>query len=62
MLIAFLALWVNRALGARCSTAAPLALPVTFNVVDPDFPDTLIRGIPAKIGTPTQDIVVLPWA
>ena len=62
MLSILLGLWVGRALAARCNTAAPVALPVTFNVVDPDFPDTLIRGIPASIGTPPQDIVVLPWA
>jgi hypothetical protein len=38
-----------------------MALPITDTVVDPTIPGSLMRGIPAQIGTPPQDIVVLPW-
>jgi hypothetical protein len=57
----FVALWVGRALGAACGTASPMALPITDTAVDPNIPDSLMRGIPARIGTPPQNIVVLPW-
>ncbi|GKT45017.1 uncharacterized protein ColSpa_05198 [Colletotrichum spaethianum] len=40
----------------------PVALPIQDVQVDPDIPNSFMRGIPAKIGTPAQDIVMLPWA
>ncbi|KAM7194042.1 Aspartic peptidase domain containing protein [Naviculisporaceae sp. PSN 640] len=44
------------------ATASPLALPITDVQVLPSVGDSFMRGIPARIGTPPQDIVVLPWA
>ncbi|KAK4243460.1 aspartic peptidase domain-containing protein [Corynascus novoguineensis] len=58
-----LTLGVGRALGAVCggNTPTPMALPITDALVDPDIPDSLLRGIPANVGSPPQSIVVLPW-
>ncbi|KAK3305986.1 uncharacterized protein B0T15DRAFT_485463 [Chaetomium strumarium] len=57
-----IALWAERALGSACDTpASPIALPITDIAVDPNIPDSLMRGVQAKIGTPPQNIVVLPW-
>ncbi|KAK3293754.1 aspartic peptidase domain-containing protein [Chaetomium fimeti] len=61
MLTFFIALWAGRAFGATCDTAAPMALPITDVIVDPSIPGSFMRGVPAKIGTPPQDIVVMPW-
>lgn len=44
------------------ATATPLALPITDVQVLPSIPDSFMRGIPARIGTPPQDIVLLPWS
>ncbi len=61
-IIFFIALWAGRAAAAVCNnTVSPLALPITDIVVDPSIPNSLMRGIPAKIGTPPQNIVVMPW-
>ncbi|KAK4234449.1 aspartic peptidase domain-containing protein [Achaetomium macrosporum] len=57
-----IALWAEHGLGGACNTTtSPIALPITDTVVDPKIPDSLMRGIPAKIGTPSHNIVVLPW-
>ncbi|KAH9239395.1 hypothetical protein K456DRAFT_1745551 [Colletotrichum gloeosporioides 23] len=40
----------------------PVALPIQDVQVDPNVPDSYMRGIPAKLGTPSQNIVMLPWA
>ena len=40
----------------------PFALPIKDVQVRADVPNSLMRGIPAKIGSPEQDIVLLPWA
>lgn len=61
MLILFIALWAGRALGATCDMVLPMALPITDVIVDPSIPGSFMRGVPAKIGTPPQDIVVMPW-
>ncbi|KAH6848017.1 aspartic peptidase domain-containing protein [Chaetomium sp. MPI-CAGE-AT-0009] len=61
MLTLFIALWAGRALGATCNTPVPIALPITDVIVDPSIPGSFMRGVPAKIGTPPQDIVVMPW-
>lgn len=44
-----------------CRDIAPIQLPVTDIQVLPDVPDSFMRGIAAKLGTPSQDIVMLPW-
>lgn len=53
-------------LGATLALAScdvePVALPIQDVQVDPNVPDSYMRGIPAKLGTPSQDIVMLPWA
>ncbi|KAF5655264.1 hypothetical protein FCIRC_13909 [Fusarium circinatum] len=46
---------------ASCD-AEPLVLPLQDVQVLPDVPSSFMRGIPAKIGTPPQDLVLLPWA
>ncbi|KAM7211719.1 Aspartic peptidase domain containing protein [Rhypophila decipiens] len=52
------------ALGATqaCVSATPLALPITDIQVLPSISDSVMKGIPARIGTPPQDIVLLPGA
>ncbi|SPQ19645.1 f58b5868-3b7f-4eaf-9a50-02c158bc32bc [Thermothielavioides terrestris] len=50
----------------RLLTGHVLAVPkasiyCTHIAVDPSIPDSLMRGIPSRIGTPPQHIVVLPW-
>lgn len=39
----------------------PVSLPIKTVRVLEDHPDSLMRGIPASLGTPAQDIVMLPW-
>ncbi|KEF63865.1 uncharacterized protein A1O9_01843 [Exophiala aquamarina CBS 119918] len=46
---------------ATCNPV-PFALSITDVQVDPEIPDSFMRGIPAQIGTPPQHIVMLPWA
>ncbi|AEO71934.1 uncharacterized protein THITE_2148504 [Thermothielavioides terrestris NRRL 8126] len=57
------ALWVERVVSATCpnKTASPLAVPIRDTQVDPSIANSTMRGIPAKIGTPPQDIVMIPW-
>ncbi|KAI2625072.1 acid protease [Hypoxylon sp. NC1633] len=40
---------------------SPFQLPVRDVQVVPDIPDSFMRGIAATIGTPPQNIVLLPW-
>ncbi|KAK1830852.1 aspartic peptidase domain-containing protein [Podospora conica] len=49
------------ALGQDCGSAVPVAFPITDVQTDPAAANSFMRGIPAKIGTPPQDIVMLPW-
>ena len=53
-----LALWASSVLGQECG---PVAFPITDVRTDPAVANSLMKGIPAKIGTPPQDIVMLPW-
>lgn len=59
------ALWVHAHIqdvsGAACPSASPMAFPITDVAIDPNIPDSLMRGIPARVGTPPQSIVMLPW-
>lgn len=50
------------AIHALSCNVDPLVLPIQDVQVIPDIDDSLIRGIPAKIGSEEQDIVLLPWA
>ncbi|KAI1018512.1 hypothetical protein LB503_005641 [Fusarium chuoi] len=54
-------LFVRRALTSSCD-AEPLVLPLQDVQVLPDVADSFMKGIPAKIGTPPQNLVLLPWA
>jgi hypothetical protein len=38
----------------------PLAFPITDVQVDPAVPNSLMRGVAARIGTPAQNIIVFP--
>ncbi|KAK8104417.1 uncharacterized protein PG998_011450 [Apiospora kogelbergensis] len=40
----------------------PVALPLKDVQVLPRVKDSYMRGIPIKVGTPPQDLVVMPWA
>lgn len=40
----------------------PLVLPIKDVQVHPDIDDSFMKGIPAKIGNPPQNIVLMPWA
>ncbi|KAF4976241.1 hypothetical protein FZEAL_7063 [Fusarium zealandicum] len=49
----------------RCASpcdTTPLSLPIRDVQVDPQIDDSFMRGIPATVGTPAHDIVLLPWA
>ena len=50
------------ALECESDAARPIALPLRDVLVDSGISDSYMRGIPAKVGTPPQDIVMLPWA
>ena len=56
-----LAAWALHVRATRGS-GAPIALPITDVQVVPSISDSLMKGIPAKIGTPPQNIVLLPWS
>jgi len=45
----------------ECSPAKAVALPIKDVLVDPSIADSFMRGIPARIGSPPQPIVLLPW-
>ena len=40
----------------------PLELPLTDVQILPSVKDSLVRGIPATVGSPAQKIVLLPWS
>ena len=42
-------------------TLETVVLPIKDVQVNSTVPDSLMKGIPARIGTPEQDIVLLPW-
>ncbi|KAK8848342.1 aspartic peptidase domain-containing protein [Apiospora arundinis] len=42
--------------------AQPVALPLKDIQVLPKVKGSYMRGIPVKVGTPPQDLVVMPWA
>jgi hypothetical protein len=44
-----------------CDTE-PLSLPIRDVQILPNVKNSLMTGIPAKIGSPEQNIVLLPWA
>ncbi|KAI1104485.1 acid protease [Jackrogersella minutella] len=44
-----------------CDEIDPFQLPIRDVQVVSDIPDSFMKGIAATIGTPPQDIVLLPW-
>lgn len=44
-----------------CGNSTPLHLPLRDVQVLSDVQGSYMRGISAKIGTPEQDIVLIPW-
>jgi hypothetical protein len=54
-----LALEAASVLAADC--ASPLSFPITTKQIDPKVPDSIMRGIAVKIGTPEQTILVNAW-
>ncbi|KAG9506647.1 hypothetical protein J7337_000180 [Fusarium musae] len=57
----FTLLFVREAFSSSCD-AEPLVLPLQDVQVLSDVPNSFVKGIPAKIGTPSQTLVLLPWA
>jgi hypothetical protein len=45
----------------NCS-ADPIVLPIRDVQVLSDVKDSFMKGIAAKVGSPEQDVVLLPWA
>ena len=63
VLLALLSAGIQHVLGATsCGSGTPIAFPIADIQVDPSIPDSLMKGIAAKIGTPPQTIVMLPWS
>ncbi|KAH6950765.1 aspartic peptidase domain-containing protein [Fusarium avenaceum] len=54
-------LFLREAIASSCD-AEPLVLPIRSVQVYPDIKDSYMIGIPAEIGTPPQNLVLLPWA
>ncbi|KAA8633983.1 hypothetical protein SMACR_07615 [Sordaria macrospora] len=54
-----LALGAASVLAADCPS--PLSFPITTKQIDPKVPDSFMRGISVKIGTPEQTILVNAW-
>ena len=54
-------LFMRAAFASSCD-AEPLVLPLRDVQVLGDNKQSLMRGIPAEVGTPPQKIVLLPWA
>lgn len=53
------------AVAANCAShcdTEPLSLPFRDVQVLPNVKNSLMKGIPATIGSPSQNIVLLPWA
>lgn len=38
-----------------------VVLPIKDVQVNSTVPDSLMKGIPAKVGSPEQDVLFLPW-
>ena len=53
--------FLREAVASSCDVE-PLVLPLQDVQVLPDVPNSFMKGIPAKIGTPPQNLVLLPWA
>ena len=62
--IVALFLCTRAALAVDCNpnNVKPIALPLKDVAVDPRIPGSFMRGIPARLGSPPQSIVLLPWA
>ncbi|KAI1088798.1 acid protease [Rostrohypoxylon terebratum] len=45
----------------QCNEIRPFQVPIRDVQVIPENPSSFMQGIPATIGTPPQDIVLLPW-
>ncbi|PHH81257.1 hypothetical protein CDD83_3633 [Cordyceps sp. RAO-2017] len=56
-----LALFMSRLVAASPCRRQLLQLPIKDVRVYPDVAHSFMTGIPAKIGTPPQDVVLLPW-
>ncbi|CAG7555605.1 unnamed protein product [Fusarium equiseti] len=54
-------LFMRAAIASSCD-AEPLVLPLRDVQILGDNKQSLMRGIPAEVGTPPQKIVLLPWA
>ncbi|KAM0351614.1 hypothetical protein ACHAPU_002624 [Fusarium lateritium] len=54
-------LFLRAASASTCNTE-PLVLPIQNVQVDPNYEESYMIGIPAQIGTPPQNLVLLPWA
>ncbi|KAK1781451.1 aspartic peptidase domain-containing protein [Copromyces sp. CBS 386.78] len=54
-----LALGAASVLAADCPS--PLSFPITTKQIDPNVPDSFMRGIAVTIGTPEQTILVNAW-
>ncbi|KAI9166491.1 hypothetical protein HJFPF1_02593 [Paramyrothecium foliicola] len=52
---------VARAYGSPNCKAEPIELPIRDIQVLPDIKDSLMKGVAAKVGTPPQNLVLLPW-
>ncbi|KAK0619091.1 hypothetical protein B0T14DRAFT_584387 [Immersiella caudata] len=61
-LLVLFVIWARHVVAQTCSSPGPLMLPITDLRVNPGVRDSFMKGIPAKIGTPPQDIVILPRA
>lgn len=55
------ALVLSTAAGEAECDFEPISLALTDVQVLPDVKDSFMRGIPAKIGSPEQNIILLPW-
>jgi hypothetical protein len=62
--IILLCLCTSIKMASAASSCGPqvLSLPIQDVQVIPSIPDSFMRGIPLRAGTPAQDLVVLPWA
>ncbi|RSL51171.1 hypothetical protein CEP53_008540 [Fusarium sp. AF-6] len=61
----FLCLLLLLVVPASCSSSCdtePLSLPIRDVQVLPNVEKSLMKGIPTKLGSPTQNVVLLPWA
>lgn len=52
--------FLREAIASSCD-AEPLVLHLRDVQVLPDVPNSFMKGIPAEIGTPPQNLVLLPW-